>query len=418
MALRSERRVAVTGVGLVTALGVGREESWRAAIAGTPGTREITRFDPSAHSCRIACEVPDFRPEDFVDRKGVRRMDRVSQLAVAAARIAVEDAGLPDSARGDRAGAVIASGNGGNETYEQGWRTLTERGPERVLPTMLPACIVNMAAGMVSVGLGLGGPLSTHVTACASGTHAVGEALEIMRRHEADVMVVGGSEAGITPFTMASLDATRALSRNNADPAGASRPFDLDRDGFVAAEGAGVLVLEDLDAALERGARPLCELVGYGASADAYHLTDPDPSGRGQVAALRAALADAGLGTDELDYVNAHGTSTPAGDPVEITALRLALGDDAAARVALSSTKSMHGHAMGAAGGIEAALTALTIAEGTIPPTINLDRLDPACGGVDHVALTAREGEVRTALSSSFGFGGHNAVVAMRAVSA
>ena len=418
MALPSERRVVVTGVGLVTALGVGRADNWRAALAGTPGAREITRFDASAHACRIACEARDFRPEDFMDRRGARRMDRVSQLAVAAARLAVEDAAIPDSELGERAGAVIASGSGGNETYEQGWRTLSERGPDRVLPTMLPAAIVKMAAGMVSVEIGLGGPLSVHATACASGTHAIGEALEVLRRGEADVMLAGGSEAGITPLTMAALDATRALSRRNDDPAAASRPFDLTRDGFVAAEGAGVLVLEDLERALARGARPLCELAGYATTADAYHLTDPEPSGRRQTAAVLEALADAGIAPETLDYVNAHGPSTPHGDQVEVRSLRAAVGDDVAQRVAVSSTKSMHGHAMGAAGGIEGALAALAIAEGAIPPTINLDDLDPACAGVDHVAGTARRTPVDTAISSSFGFGGHNAVVAFRAVGA
>lgn len=419
VALRSERgrRVVVTGVGLASALGLGRRDNWRAALAGTPGARRITRFDASAHACRIACEVDDLVPEDYMNRKAARRMDRVSQLAVAAARMAVDDAGVPDSLLGERAGAVIASGNGGNETYEQGWRTLVDRGPDRVLPTMLPAAIVNMAAGMVSVEIGLGGPVSTHVTACASGTHALGEALETMRRGEADLMLAGGSEAGITPFTMAALDATRALSRHNEDPAGASRPFDRSRDGFVAAEGAGVLVLEDLERALERGAEPLCELTGYGASSDAYHLTDPDPSGARQTAAVLAALADAGIAPDELDYVNAHGTSTLAGDGIEIQSLRAALGDAGAGRVAVSSTKSMHGHAMGAAGGIEGALTALAIHDGMLPPTINLVDLDPQCAGVDHVTGQARAAAIRTAISSSFGFGGHNAVIAMTAVS-
>lgn len=254
------------------------------------------------------------------------------------------------------------------------------------------------------------------MTACASANHALGEALEVLRRGEADIMVAGGSEAGVTPFCMAGLDATRALSRNNADPTGASRPFDRDRDGFVAAEGAGVLVLEELEAALARGAEPLCELRGYTATGDAYHLTDPDPTGERQAAALLGALADGGLDVEELDYVNAHGTSTPTGDPVEIGALRRALGDAAAARIAVSSTKSMHGHAMGAAGGIEGGLTALAIADGVIPPTINLANLDEACGGVDHVANTARRTPIRAAVSSGFGFGGHNAVVAFSAV--
>jgi 3-oxoacyl-[acyl-carrier-protein] synthase II len=410
------RRVVITGMGLVTPLGLDTEETWKAALAGRSGAGPITHFDASAHTCRIACEVKDFVPADHMEPRAARRMDRVSQLAVAAGRLALADAALDVAGERERVGAVIATGAGGNETFERQHRLFLERGAERVSPAAVATIIVNMSVGHVSMQLGLGGPISCPVTACASGTHGVGDAAAIIRSGAADVMLAGGSEAGITPFTMAALDATRALSRRNDDPAAASRPFDLARDGFVAGEAAAVLVLESLEHAAARGAEIVCEVRGYGMSADAHHLTEPDPSGRGQVQAMRAALRSAGLTADEIDYVNAHGTSTPTGDPVEIAAIRAVVGPERAAGVAVSSTKSMHGHAMGAAGGLEAALTALTIRDGVIPPTINLDDLDPTCAGVDHVAGEARTARVRAALSNSFGFGGHNAVIVLAAV--
>lgn len=407
------RRVVVTGLGIVSPLGTGWRDAWAAAVAGTSTARAITRFDASQHACRIACEVDGFQPEDHIDRRAARRMDRVSQFAVAAARMAVEDAGLTVSGGGERAGAVISTGNGSSETFESHHRALLERGPGRASPLMVPMTIVNMSAGHVSMQLGLRGPSSCVVTACASGNHGIGDAAAIIRKGAADVMLAGGTEAGVTPYCMAGLDATRALSRRNDEPGRASRPFDRDRDGFVSAEGAGVLVLESLEHALERDAPIVCELRGYGASSDAYHLTEPDPSGRWQVAAMRAALAQGGLAGSDVDYVNAHGTSTPAGDPVEVGAIRQLVGDDRAGRVMVSSTKSMHGHGMGAAGGFEAVLTALALREGVVPPTINVDDLDPACEGVDHVIGAAREARVEVAISNSFGFGGHNAVLAM-----
>ncbi|MDX6555841.1 MAG: 3-oxoacyl-[acyl-carrier-protein] synthase [Miltoncostaeaceae bacterium] len=410
------RRVVVTGVGLVSPLGIGTEETWRAAVAGRSGAGPITHFDASEHHCRIACEVAGFVPEDHMDRKSARRMDRVSQLAVAAGRLALIDAGLDVEGERERVGAVIATGAGGNQTFEEQHRLFLERGPDRVSPLAVATIIVNMSAGWVSMALGLGGPISCPVTACASGTHGVGDAAELIRTGAAQVMLAGGSEAGITPFTMAALDATRALSRRNEDPVAASRPFDVGRDGFVAGEAGAVLVLEELEHALARGAEPICEVRGYGMSGDAHHVTEPDPSGRGQVQAMRAALRDGGLEPGEIDYVNAHGTSTPAGDPVEIGALRQLVGDERAREVMVSSTKSMHGHAMGAAGGLEAALAALAIRDGVVPPTINLDDMDPACAGVDHVANAARRAPVRVALSNSFGFGGHNAVIALAAL--
>ncbi len=411
--MNGERRVVVTGLGIVSPLGIGWRESWDAALAGTSTARTITRFDPADHACRIACEVHGFDPEDHIDRRAARRMDRASQLAVAAARMAVEDAGL-EVRDGERAGAVISTGNGSSQTFEDNNAQLIARGPGRASPLMVPMTIVNMSAGHVSMQLGLRGPSSCVVTACASGNHGIGDASAIIRKGAADVMVAGGTEAGVTPFCMAGLDATRALSRRNDDPEHASRPFDRDRDGFVSAEGAGILVLESLEHALDRGAPIICELVGYGASSDAYHLTEPDPSGRWQVAAMRAALARGGLDGTDVDYVNAHGTSTGAGDPVEIGAIRQLVGDDRAPSVMVSSTKSMHGHGMGAAGGFEAVLTALAIREGRVPPTINVENLDPACAGVDHVLGASRTAAVDVAISNSFGFGGHNAVLAFR----
>ena len=414
--MNDSRRVVVTGLGMVSPLGIGWREAWDAALAGRSTAGPITRFDASAHACRIACEVPGFAPEDFIERRALRRMDRVSQFAVAASRMALEDAGLEIEGDGARAGAVISTGNGSSETFEENNLSLIERGPDRASPVMVPMTIVNMSAGHVSMQLGLRGPTSCVVTACASGNHGIGDAAAVIRRGVADVMVAGGTEAGVTPYCMASLDATRALSRRNDEPERASRPFDTGRDGFVSAEGAGVLVLESLEHARERGADIICELAGYGLSSDAYHLTDPDPSGRWQVAAMRMALERAGRTADEVDYVNAHGTSTPAGDPVEISAIRQLVGDERARDVMVSSTKSMHGHGMGAAGGFEAVLCALAVKEGRVPPTINVDDLDERCAGVDHVLGTARGARVDLALSNSFGFGGHNAVLAFAAV--
>ena len=409
------RRVVVTGLGIVGPLGIGWEETWRAALAGRSGAGPITRFDASGLACRIACEVRGFEAGDFIDRRSARRMDRASQMAVAASRLALDDAGLEIEGDGYGAGAVIATGNGGSETFEEHHRSLLERGADRSSPLMIPVMIVNMPAGHVSMQFGLRGPTTSVVTACASANHGIGDAAAVIRRGAADVMLAGGTEAGVTPCCMPGLDATRALSRRNDDPEGASRPYDVGRDGFVAAEGSGVLVLESLDHARARGAEIVCEIAGYGASND-YHLTDPEPRVRWQLASMRQALAEGRLAVDEVDYVNAHGTSTPAGDPVEVHAIRQLVGDERAAQVRVSSTKSMHGHGMGTAGGFEAVLTALAIREGAIPPTINLDELDPACAGVDHVANEARQGRVRVALSNSFGFGGHNAVLALAAV--
>jgi 3-oxoacyl-[acyl-carrier-protein] synthase II len=403
--------VVITGVGLVSSLGVGRADSWSAAVEGRAGAAPVTEFDVSEYGSKIACQATDFDPLDYLDRKKVRRSDRASHLAVGAAKLAIEDAGLPIDGKARHIGTVIASGGGGHAAYEQHLDALLSKGPSRVSPLAVTSTIINMPASLVSMELGLQGPLSCPVTACASSTHAIGEAAHMMHRGAARAMLAGGSEAGVAPFIMAALDATRALTRRNDDPAAASRPFDAGRDGFVLGEGAAVLVLELRSDAEARGAQILATVAGYGASGDAHHLTEPAPGGVSQARAVAACLDRADRTADEVDYVNAHGTSTPTGDPVEIAMLRSVFGERAP-QVAVSSTKSMHGHCMGAGGALEAGLTALAISEGVIPPTINLDEVDPACAGVDHVT-EARDATVQLALSNSFGFGGHNAVIAL-----
>jgi 3-oxoacyl-[acyl-carrier-protein] synthase II len=403
------RRVVVTGLGLVTPIGLGREEVWAAATAGRSGAGPITLFDTTGHETLFACEVKDFTATDFIDRKAARRMDRFAQLGVAAGRLALADAALDVGGIADRAGVMIGSGVGGLETFSVQTRVYYERGPDRVSPLFIPMMIANMAAAHISIELGLRGPLSCPTTACASGNHAIGDAADHIRAGRADVMLAGGAEAAVTGMGMAAFNNMKALSTRNDDPAAASRPFDAARDGFVMGEAGAVLVLEALEHAEERGARAWCEVAGYGLSGDAHHVTDPDPTGEAPARAMRMALRDAGLAPEAVDYVNAHGTSTPVGDTAEVRVLQLALGDDVAARTAVSSTKSMHGHCLGAAGGLEAALVAMAIR----PPTINLDRLDPGCEGVDHVANRAREADVAVALSNGFGFGGHNATIAL-----
>ncbi|MGD9570495.1 MAG: beta-ketoacyl-ACP synthase II [Thermoleophilia bacterium] len=412
--MRELRRVVVTGVGLVTSLGIGRRENWQAAIAGRSGAASITTYEPLDTDTTVACQITGFEPTDFMDRRVARRMDRFAQLAVAAGRMALEDAGLQiDPARAARAGAMVGSGIGGLKTFEEQVLLTDDRGPDRTSPLFIPMVIANMAAAQVSMVLGLKGPLSCVSTACASGNHALGDATEAIRRGRADVMLAGGTEASITRVGMAAFNSMKALSTRNDDPQGASRPFDAGRDGFVMGEAGAILVLESLEHAIDRGAEPLCEVLGYGLTGDAHHLTEPDPTGTAPAAAVTMALEDAERVPADVDYVNAHATSTPVGDPSEIRALRLALGDAVAEGVAVSSTKSMHGHCLGAAGGVEGALTALVIREGVIPPTINLQEVDTACTGVDHVANTARTADVRTALSSAFGFGGHNAILVL-----
>lgn len=414
MSATGRTRVVVTGIGLVTSLGIGREENWSAAVAGRSGASTITGFDPLDTASTIACQIRGFEPTEFMEHRTARRMDRFAQLAVAAARMALDDADLTvtDPMR-PRIGALVGSGIGGLATFVEQTLLVAERGPDRASPLFIPMVIGNMAAAQVSMELGLKGPLSCISTACASGNHALGDATDVIRRGQADVMLAGGTEATITRTGIAAFNAMRALSTRNDDPVGASRPFDVGRDGFVMGEAGAILVLESLEHAIARGAEPICEVLGYGLTGDAHHLTEPDPTGEAPAAAIAMALADAGVAPDEVDYVNAHATSTPVGDKSEIRTLRRALGDEIAARTMVSSTKSMHGHCLGAAGGVEGALTALTIKEGVVPPTINLHEVDPDCVGVDHVANTARTADVRIAVSTAFGFGGHNAILVL-----
>ncbi len=409
-----ECRVLITGVGVVSPLGNDVETLWTNLLAGASGAGPITRFDASGMACRFACEVKDFSVDGVLDRKDAKRMDRFVQFAVKAAHEAMATARLDLAAVDrERVGVVIGSGIGGMETFEAQHRILLEKGPDRVSPFFIPMMISDMAAGQVSLRFGLKGPNFGTVSACASGAHAIGEALRLLRAGDADVMICGGAESTITPMAVAGFSSARALSTRNDDPQRASRPFDRDRDGFVIGEGAGILVLETESHARRRDAPILCELGGYGASADAFHLTAPAEDGDGAARAMRRALQDAGLAPQDVDYVNAHGTSTPAGDPVEVTAVKSVFGDHAH-RLMVGSTKSMTGHLLGAAGGLEAVISALALARGVVPPTINLENPDPRCD-LDFVPNQARTRNIRAAVSNSFGFGGHNATLALKA---
>jgi 3-oxoacyl-[acyl-carrier-protein] synthase II len=410
----SERRVLVTGTGVISPLGNDTETFWANLTAGKSGAGAITRFDTSAYSTRFACEVRDFSSNGILDRKDAKRMDRFVQYAVAATHEALQNSGLDlEAVDRTRVGVIIGSGIGGMETFEEQHSNLVHKGPGRVSPFFIPMMIVDMAAGQVSIQFGLKGPNLATVSACASGAHAIGEALRLIRAGDADVILAGGSEATITPMALAGFGSARALSTRNEDPQRASRPFDADRDGFVIGEGAAMLVLESEEHARKRGATPLGELGGYGASADAYHMTSPCADGEGAARAMQRALDDAGLSKDRVQYINAHGTSTPAGDPAEVAAIKTVFGEHAR-RLMVSSTKSMTGHLLGAAGGIEAVATILTLARGIVPPTINLERPDPTCD-LDFVPDQARTHRVTAALSNSFGFGGHNVTLAMTA---
>ncbi|KWX07484.1 3-oxoacyl-ACP synthase [Hydrogenibacillus schlegelii] len=407
------RRVVITGLGVVTPIGNDVETFWNNLVAGRSGVGPITAFDASDFPTRIAAEVKGFDPEAYMDKKEARRVDRFIQFAGAATRMALEGAGLkitPDIA--ERVGVIIGSGIGGLATLEENTRALLERGPRRVSPFLVPMMIANMGSGYVSILFGAKGPNTTVVTACASGTHAIGEATEMIRRGIADVMIAGGSEAAIRPLGLAGFTSMKALSTRNDAPEAASRPFDRGRDGFVMGEGAGVVVLEALEFAERRGARIIAEVAGYGLSADAYHLTAPAPEGEGAARAMRLALQDAGLRPEDVDYINAHGTSTEYNDLAETQAIKAVFGEHAY-RLKVSSNKSMIGHLLGAAGGVEAVATALTIARGIIPPTINLTDPDPELD-LDYVPNVAVRADVRVALSNSFGFGGHNAVLVLK----
>jgi 3-oxoacyl-[acyl-carrier-protein] synthase II len=397
----------VTGVGLVSPLGIGTKANWEALSAGRSGIGPITRFDASQFSARIAGEVKQFDPLQFIEKKDVKKMDVFIQLAIAAAQFAVDDAGLqvtPDIAT--RVGVFIASGIGGFSTIEREHRALLEGGPRRISPFFIPAAIINLAAGQVSIRFGAKGPNSAPCTACSASAHAIGDALEIIRRGRADVMIAGGSESAITPMGVGGFAAMRALSTRNDEPETASRPFDLERDGFIMGEGSGVVVLEELEFARRRGAPIYAELVGYGMSADAFHITAPSEDGDGGMRVMISALDDAGVTPADVDYINAHGTSTPFNDRLETLAIRRLFGEHAA-KLAISSTKSMTGHLLGAAGGLEAGITALAIKHQLAPPTINYRTPDPECD-LDYVPNTARPMAITYALSNSFGFGGTN----------
>ena len=401
-------RVAVTGVGLVSPLGIGTRANWEALLAGRSGVRSITAFDASDYACRIAGEVPDFDPLQFVSKKDARKMDVFIQYAIAASEFALQDAGLPtDGGLGPQVGVFIASGIGGFSTIERQHKVLLKGGPRRVSPFFIPSVIINLAAGQVSIRFGAQGPNSATCTACSASAHAIGDAFEIIRRGDAEVMVAGGSEAAITPLGVGGFAAMHALSTRNDDPQRASRPFDKERDGFVMGEGAGVLILEDLDRARARGADIYCELVGYGMSADAHHITAPCENGAGAVRVMQNAIRSAGVDASAVDYVNAHGTSTPYNDRIETLAIKTCFGGHASS-LAISSTKSMTGHLLGAAGGLEAGITALAVRHQLAPPTINLEHPDSDCD-LDYVPHAHRAQSIDYALSNSFGFGGTNA---------
>ncbi len=402
------RRVVVTGVGLVSALGIGTDANWHGLLAGQSGAGPITRFDASAFSTRFAAEVKGFDPLVFLDKKDVKKMDPFIHYAIAASQFAVDDAGLTvTAANAARVGVFIASGIGGFSSIEREHRAFLEGGPRKISPFFIPGAIINLASGQVSIRFGAKGPNSATATACAASAHAVGDAFEIIRRGAADVMIAGGSEAGVCAMGVGGFAALRALSTRNDDPARASRPFDKDRDGFVLGEGSGVVILEALETALARGARIYAEMVGYGMSGDAFHMTAQPEDADGAYRAMMAALESAQVAPDQVGYINAHGTSTPINDPTETLAVKRVFGDHAY-RLAMSSTKSMTGHLLGAAGGLEAGITSLALWHQMLPPTINLDEPGEGCD-LDYVPHTPRAATVRYALSNSFGFGGTNA---------
>src|SRR5438309_1052726 len=409
--LNGRRRVVITGLGAVSPLGNDAETSWRSLLAGESGAGEITQFDHADYRVHFACEVKDFDPTEWIDRKEARRMDRFAHLVLAAARQAEADSGLDIPAEADRIGASIATGIGGIRSFQECYDTLIHKGPDRVSPFAIPSIIPNLGAGWVSIMLGTRGPLSSQCTACAASNMAIGDGLDAIRPGRADAMICGGTEAAINEVGMAGFGAMRALSRRNDDPVGASRPFDAGRDGFVMGEAGAVLVLEELEHAQARGAKIYAEVAGYGLSSDAKHITEPDPTG--PVRAFEMALTEAGVGKGEIDYVNAHATSTPMGDASETKMLKFALGEENARSTPVSGTKGATGHCLGAAGAIEATFTTLAVRDGKLPPTINYEVADPECD-LDYVPNVARDATVDVAVSNSFGFGGHNACVVFK----
>ncbi|MGI8385472.1 beta-ketoacyl-ACP synthase II [Robertmurraya sp. P23] len=409
----TNKRVVVTGVGAVTPVGNNVETAWNNVLAGVSGVGPLTRLNADEYPAKVAAEVKDFQVEDFIDKKDARKMDRFTHYAVAAAKMAVEDSGLEiNDSNSHNIGVWIGSGIGGMETFESQYETFLSRGYRRVSPFFVPMMIPDMATGQVSITLGARGFNSCTVTACATGTNSIGDAFKVIQRGDAIAMVTGGAEAPITKMSVAGFCANTALS-TNPDPSKASRPFDLNRDGFVIGEGAGIVVLEELEHALARGAKIYAEIVGYGATGDAYHITAPAPGGEGGARAMKMAINDAGLNVNEVDYVNAHGTSTDYNDRFETLALKEVFGEHAY-KLAVSSTKSMTGHLLGAAGGVEAIFSVLAIKEGMIPPTINYETPDPECD-LDYVPNEARKQEVQVAMSNSLGFGGHNATIVFKA---
>jgi 3-oxoacyl-[acyl-carrier-protein] synthase II len=403
----------VTGIGLVSSVGIGTGANWDALLAGRSGIGRITRFDTTQFATQIAGEVKDFDPQQFVEKKDVKKMDIFIQYAIAASQFAMDDSGLVVTpAIADRIGVFIASGIGGFSTIEREHRALLEGGPRKISPFFIPSAIINLASGQVSIRFGAKGPNSATCTACSASAHAIGDAYEMIKRGAADAMIAGGSEAAITPMGVGGFGAMRALSTRNDDPHRASRPFDRDRDGFIIGEGSGVVIIEELEMARARGARIYAELVGYGMSADAYHITAPSEDGEGAVRVMRQCLQSAGVGPEAVDYINAHGTSTPYNDRLETLAIKKAFGQHAT-RLAISSTKSMTGHLLGAAGGLEAGITALAVHTQQVPPTVNLDNPDPECD-LDYVPHTARKWPIEYALSNSFGFGGTNAALLLK----
>jgi 3-oxoacyl-[acyl-carrier-protein] synthase II len=413
MEVSERRRVVITGIGLVSPLGIGMEDNWNKLIRGESGIAPITRFDASAYATQIAGEVKNFNGEDFISKKELRKMDPFLQYGIAAARLAMDDSQLEVNAQlSPRTGVITGCGLGGLSTIEYYHKILLEQGPKKISPFFIPMLIGNMAPGLISIYHNAKGPNLSIQTACAAGTHAVGLAFQTIRNGTADVMLTGGVEATITPVCVAGFNAMRAMSTRNSEPARASRPFDLERDGFVPGEGAAILILEELQLARERGAKIYAEVIGFGLTGDAHHMTAPAPDGEGAAACMRQALHDAGVEPQLVDYINAHGTSTDLNDKFETHAIKTVFGEHAR-KLAVSSTKSMTGHLLGAAGGVEAAYTALTIARGIMPPTINYENPDPDCD-LDYVPNQARAGVVRAALSNSFGFGGTNAAVLFR----
>lgn len=408
-----KRRVVVTGMGMVSPLGTGVEKTWQALIQGKSGVARITKFDPTGFETQIAAEVKDFVPENFMDKKELKRMDIFIQYAVASSVMALEDSQLKITpANADRIGVLVGAGLGGLTTIENYHKILLEKGPGRISPFFIPMLIVNEAPGQISMRFGAKGPNSSVVTACATGNHNIGDAWRIIQRRDADAMIAGGVEATITPLAVSGFNAMKALSTRNHEPEKASRPFDKNRDGFVIAEGCGILILEELRHALDRGGKIYAEIIGYGLNGDAYHITAPSPDGEGAARCMAMALRDTGVSPEEVDYINAHGTSTYYNDIYETMAIKKVFKEHAK-KLAVSSTKSMTGHLLGGAGGVESIFTILTITRGIIPPTINYEAPDPECD-LDYVPNVARQAEVKLAFSNSFGFGGTNAVLAFK----